>query len=346
MTRPFPLVTTEGSPFFCGRAYGSARREAIRRAVQFYTQYVLHYVERPAITHILGRCVKAVEARLHNVFSELVGVAMGAGLPLEDVMLVNARSELLANCMFGLSECTSVGVPSCLSDSGRALGAQTWEWLPETESFVQVNHIRPSFGPDVLTFAEAGQLAKIGINSDGLGLCLNFLSLPADELNSPDDRVPVHLLIRAVLSQPDVASALSLLQKTPSAGAVSLILVDAKATHVTSVEVSPKRVTVVEDDVATLAHANDFEHPCRAESLIRATRSRRAAELLAPLSKIGVDMLDRLVLTHHAPDDGRICHHSGGMTHTLAAFVLDPGKACMHVKRGPACCHPFHIYTL
>lgn len=135
---------------------------------------------------------------------------------------------------------------------------------------------------------EAGIIGKIGLNSSGVGVCINAIRVRGVDFT----RLPVHLAIRAALDSPSKASALAMLDKAGLASAVHLLIGDDAGS--TSVEYSNLDIIKFEMRDGQIAHSNHFivEH---AEGVNAASFSRdslerigRARELLAE-AKAGME---------------------------------------------------------
>jgi isopenicillin-N N-acyltransferase-like protein len=128
---------------------------------------------------------------------------------------------------------------------------------------------------------EAGIIGKIGLNSSGVGVCINAIRARGVDLT----RLPVHLAIRASLDATSAAEALSTLDKAGVASAVHLLIGD--ATGSTSVEYSNLDIIKFEMKDGQIAHSNHFigKHAegVRPASFTRDSLERigRARELLA-----------------------------------------------------------------
>jgi isopenicillin-N N-acyltransferase like protein len=128
---------------------------------------------------------------------------------------------------------------------------------------------------------EAGIIGKIGLNSSGVGVCINAIRARGVDFT----RLPVHLAIRAALDSTPKTSALAALDKAKLASAVHLLIGD--DTGSTSVEYSNLDIVKFEMRDGQIAHYNHFigKH---AEGVKPASFSRdslerigRARELLA-----------------------------------------------------------------
>ena len=63
---------------------------------------------------------------------------------------------------------------------GVLLHGQNWDWRAECAETGVVLRIRREDGPDILTFTEAGGLARSGLDSAGIGLTANALECDRD----------------------------------------------------------------------------------------------------------------------------------------------------------------------
>jgi len=135
---------------------------------------------------------------------------------------------------------------------------------------------------------EAGIIGKIGLNSSGVGVCINAIRARGVDFT----RLPVHLAIRAALDSTSKSSALATLDKAGVASAVHLLIGD--ATGSTSVEYSNLDIIKFEMEDGQIAHSNHFivKHSegvkpasFSADSLKRIVRAR---ELLAE-AKAGME---------------------------------------------------------
>ena len=82
-------------------------------------------------------------------------------------------------------------------------------------------HFYPD-GHSILMITEPGMIGKIGMNSAGLGVCLNILTL-ARLL----DGLPVHIILRAILNCKSLAQVNSLLARHSAGKASNIMVADA-----------------------------------------------------------------------------------------------------------------------
>jgi predicted heme/steroid binding protein len=116
------------------------------------------------------------------------------------------------------TECTSL-----YSEKGCVLG-QTWDWAVHLEGLTVVMELANSLTDHtILMVVEPGMIGKIGMNSEGVGVCLNVL------MSHPDTQppmgeggsgaaaagVPVHVLLRIVLDSVSLDTAVGAVHEAP-----------------------------------------------------------------------------------------------------------------------------------
>src|SRR5262245_28550645 len=108
--RPLPVIDVSGSPGQCGSAYGAAAAEVIARNIDAYDRrFAIQAGLDRATVHAAGRSYRQATAEHHPRVAEMLdGVAEGAGVPVDAIYAINARTELIYGALNG--ECTSVGV--------------------------------------------------------------------------------------------------------------------------------------------------------------------------------------------------------------------------------------------
>lgn len=225
-----------------GLEFGEVHADEVRRTVEAY---------RPLID--LGRAdvLPAIRGAAPELALEIEGIATGAGVPVDELAAVNARTELLAVAARG--ECSTV---VAFPDGGGApLAMQTWDWFGALADSWLVWTIPQPDGRVVRTLTEYGIVGKIGVNGHGLGLLFNILH-HADDGGALG--VPVHVLARRALDRAhDVTSALALLTSARVSASTCMTLVDAR--NAVSVELSPAGADAVLPSAdGLLLHTNHF----------------------------------------------------------------------------------------
>ena len=101
--------------------------------------------------------------------------------------------------------------------------AQNWDWQTEqAENLIRLQ-IRQQSKPNVDMITEAGIIGKIGLNSAGVGVCLN--AIRAKGVNF--DRLPCHLALRACLDSHSRTEATKIIRAAGVASSCHILVADA-----------------------------------------------------------------------------------------------------------------------
>ena len=117
------------------------------------------------------------------------GIAKGASLSLSEIIMINARTEIMQlaeRWIFvdqNMDGCTGAIIMPKLSANNEIIHGQNWDWKQECIDNGIVLRILRDNGPDVLTFTEAGALARSGLNSSGISITANYLKCDRDYQN-------------------------------------------------------------------------------------------------------------------------------------------------------------------
>ena len=267
----------------------------------------------------------AIEEALGGVaphwLDELSRWARAAGADLDDLLVLNARSEVLSVVRSGRrrGECTVVAEPGLL--------AQTWDWFGRQRRAMVV--LRAG---GFLTLTEAGMLAKIGVNRHGLAVGLTYLASSSDGV--PGARtLPVHAVLRLLLERATgVGAAQDLLHGLQLSGSACIALVD--AADAALVEITPTGRSVLPAGV----HTNHCLAPSLAERqgpvdfladsedrLARAVSLRRDG---LPVEQVLADTTGGYHAVDQGPDPSLAEHDR---TETVLAVVIEPDSRRMRI---------------
>ncbi|MDG4763372.1 C45 family autoproteolytic acyltransferase/hydrolase [Solwaraspora sp. WMMD406] len=392
-TLPVPLVSVSGTPAECGAGYGAAVAETISvNAALYLRRFRDEAGLSTAAVRIAGGAFRAATQQAHpRVAAMLDGVADGAGVAVEEIYALNARTELLyGTTTSGVGTgvagaappqgpldddptrgapdgadggCTTVGVLGTHSDSGHLLLGQNWDWHPDQRVAMLLLATLDERGTAVLTLAEAGMLAKTGLNSAGLGVCVNMLGCDRDGLGAGrTPGVPYHVLLRAVLEAGNLGQATRVACRTARNASINLLLGQAgpRGGELLDLEVVPGDVGWAHPVDGVLTHANHLETglPVRdtlkdlgGSSLFRAARARR---LLADQSRgRSIGYADLASVFHdHLGAPLAICRHLderdpvADQAETVYSVLLDLDERRLGLAVGPPCRHDYHWMNL
>jgi isopenicillin-N N-acyltransferase-like protein len=357
----FPLIEVSGSARERGQQHGVAAKARVTRSIATYARLFAYCGIDWQGAQRLGAGYRDVIGDLAPaLLAEIEGIASGSGRHVNEILALNARTEILppsypgevhpdqrkiaaANLKDGVpdwGECTAVAVKPGESTTGTTLLAQNWDWLGVQRAALVLLRARGAGGASYLTLTEAGMLAKIGLNHRGFGVCLNIL-------RSSDDGshigVPVHALLRALLERDSVADAVAFASNLSFGGSSNVLCADASGDSA-ALELSPRGLEVLRGADATLCHTNHFLAPIGAKhqaslapSLSTLPRLARITALVrahqgkfspADLQRMLRDESDGFLSICRSPDLAlapEVC------LETVASVVMDLGERVMHI---------------
>ncbi len=338
---PFPELRAAGAAGDLGLAQGRAFASKIRANLDFYLDWLSLEGEFPPdrLYRLARGFASPLETRFPDMLEEIDGIARGAGLSLDQVLLINARTDIMAAVQ---TESSLTSIPGCtgLALRGRVNGepalvlAQNWDWDPVLADAPVVLRLQPSHGPAFVTLVEAGMIGKIGFNEHRLGVCLNFLS-HLDDGEPGRFGVPIHCLLRAVLNCAEIDEAVAAVETAPRSASANFLLAqyDADAPKAVDLEISPDAVASLTADGGDLIHTNHYLDPGLATGCTSGrgpstmNRMARAEALAAELATTTTDPVRRAqailesradlpypISRHHNPDPS---------SSTLAGIIMD-----------------------
>jgi len=368
MVQPCPLIDVSGSPHARGVSYGAQAQDRVRLGIGHYTAQ-LRKLELDAlrVEQLVQAYLPIIDAFDPTYSVEMRGIAEGANVAFADVAMLNARTEilklasrpdLLAKIMHqeGPDGCTGlVALPEATADHS-VIHAQNWDWKAECAETSVVLRIRRDDGPDILTFTEAGGLARSGFNSAGIGITANYLESDRDYTQAG---VPLALIRRKVLEQSDVALAMRAVYCTPKSGSNNMIISHCGGVAI-DFECAPDETFQVHAERGLIVHANHWQSPV-ALSKLRDTgiantpdslyRDLRVRSLLTPnLGRISTDSVKTALFDDFATPYS-VCrpprlNSANNLSATVAMIVMRPAFGEMDLALLPALQRDFTRYTL
>ena len=332
-----------------GRELGEALGQDVGRTIAAYRALFAARATRPFELDLWAERAWSVICECAPVAAdEIAGIAEGARVPVHEVAMLNARTELLAvaDPTGVVDECSTV---VALPPSGPPVAAQTWDWYAAmADDWFRWTIVHPD-GSVVQTVTEFGVLGKIGVSSRGVGVLFNMLRHDDDALAEDAGLgFPVHLLARQILdtaesSEDAVAQACS----ASTSASTSITVVD-EAGGAASVELFPGGTGVVRPAEGLLVRTNHFVSDegapgCLASSIGPGSEIRRTTLLEALGSRPPSGAPDVVTAMHHHRDVGGVCAHPDEslepvLQHaTLATVVLDVAGRALDVTRGGPC---------
>jgi len=360
MWKEVPFVSVSGSDRECGEQVGRATRGAIRSNLARYLE-IIHRktgMSRGDLDDFVTATTPSIKSFDEGIFAEIEGIAAGAGVSVADLVILNARTELMGSISprrSEESECTALGATPEATASGHTLIGENWDWKSAvTDNTVVIAVDKPGV-PKCLIFTEAGMVGKIGLNALGIGVCINFLA-------SSEDKgavgVPFHVMLRKVLSARNMHEASRVVTQTRR-GASGNYLIGSAGGEVIDIEVTPRQLDMLLPVDGIITHANHFSSPIlrpfdthRFSSTMTIVREDRARRLLkTDHGRVDVDSFKR-VFRDHFSHPHSICRHADTTLHPLdqsitgASIIMDLDERVMHVTAGPPCEHHYATIPL
>ncbi len=357
----YPRILVNGDPRERGQAYGEEARERIALTRDGYESAfgeVAGWTWRQA-AQAASAYRNAIETYAPEVVEELRGLAEGSGLGEEDVLAINARTEIIwaasarqaaAERAAAARECTSFALSAARTAGGCPLVGQNWDWLLHAfDTLVVLEVEQPNDRPNYVTVVEAGLLAKATLNSAGIAVTTNALV-------TSDDRgqagVPYHVLLRLLAECETVTDAIRLIQAVPRASSGNYLIASGDDVAV-DLETAPgdhARVSWQLPSDGILIHTNHFiDLPdgvdevsvyAMPDSLVRLQRA--TARLREPGVAWDVDSLAEVLGDHAGWPDSVCCHpnprgEGSKQWATVMSVVMSPAERRMWLASGNPC---------
>lgn len=376
MSADYPRYRVRGDAAARSRSYGQLAREQILVTRTGYERaFAAKGVSWGAAVAFARDFVPAIERHFPELLVELRGIAEGSGLPFDDVLTMNCRTEVMWRAAvrkagavapwfaagradaarFG-AECSSFALEPDRTAGGHALVGQNWDWFEVLADGVIVLEVEREDGPNFVTVVEAGLLAKTTMNEAGMAIGINTVVC---SLDGGPHGVPFHVLVRAVADAEHVSDVVELLSTVPRASSGNYI-VASEGGAVLNVETAPGDARTVHPLVATngaVIHTNHFvREPAggfdlagaqMADSFVRYGRlQRRVVDRTEPLAVAELQG----VLADHADAPGSVCCHPDTRSDpaarwvTLVSAIMEPATRTLHLAEGKPCDTPWREY--
>ena len=367
MVEPFPLIEISGPPRERGRQYGQKAAGRIKKGTtHYFAQLKELSLDAKGVAALVRDYLPVIEAFEPSYIEEMRGIAEGADVPFEDIVLLNARTEIikLANPAIRArlktpedpDGCTGVVVLPQATTDGRLIHAQNWDWKRECAETAVVLKVRRDDGPDLMTFTEAGALGRCGFNAVGIAITANYLESDRDYRQVG---VPLALIRRKVLENEHLALAMRAVYCTKKSAANNMIVSHREGVAI-DFECAPDETFQVHPQNGLLVHANHFVSPV-ALSKLKDTgpfntpdslyRDIRVRDLLQPhIGSITFDTVKSALFDEFAYP-WSVCRPprrnlSNNLSATVAMILMEPASGLMQVAPLPALNREFTSYRL
>lgn len=362
LTSPFPLVEISGSPYLRGVQYGQAARQRIAKSIEIYSVQLLDMGYSWAdIRSFANGFVPNIDAFEPDYAEEMRGIAEGANCDFEGIVLINARTEImqLARRQARLPDpdgCTGAIILPQASANNEVIHGQNWDWRAECAESAIVLKVRRDNGPDLLTFTEAGGLARNGLNSIGTAITANYLE---SERDYTQVGVPLPFIRRKALEEPHFALSIKTVATTPKSTSNNMMLSHASGYGI-NFECAPDEVFPIQAENGLLVHANHWLSPIALGKLREAGlgsvpeslyRDVRVRQILAEApGQLTAEHMKKAFFddfgTPYAVCRPPRANMAGNLSATVSMVVMRPAQGLMEVAPLPAINRDFTRYSL
>ncbi|KAF5243556.1 hypothetical protein FANTH_8135 [Fusarium anthophilum] len=292
-TSYYQHIVVEGTPYERGLSHGRQVADKVRANIEYYKLpgKLPHWSISSKIIETVY--LPAFENLYPTGLEEIRGIADGAGVTIEEVIMLNARYDL-GRCMYrlqdggkmpqeltGHDECTSGFFPPEAVVSGRALAVHNWDMSSHLYNqdliiYLEVHPDPSEDRPSMFILTEAGQLIRSGMNSAGMSVTANSLLSSEDyvpishvdekgvyhEIKDPKPVLPLSVARRVFLEYSNYAEGLVAINAFPRHVSGNLHVSTAEG-FAMAMEVSPSRVYKFYGNIDDnyLIHSNHFLSP-------------------------------------------------------------------------------------
>ncbi len=348
MSTRYRHIEVSGPPRELGRQIGEAAGEEIRGFAAIALERVNKTVpvSRERALDISRQSMDCAAAYAPDMIDELRGMSEGAGVALDELMLLQVRNQL---CLEEDAACTGFAIAPKRSAEGRAIAAQNWDNDPALDPFTIVLTRRPVGKPALINITQAGLIAYIGCNDAGLGVCMNTLPAPSRPVG-----VPHYFAVRAIYEQTSLTDAVAAVRRADRAIPGNILLATPQGPA--DLELTLGQVHVLCDD-ELVVHTNHCLHPELApinrefaELIESGPRQRRVEQLLGSEPLVSMAQVQK-TLRDHDRHPHSICRHVNdhpqtGFWTSVFSVVIEADQGRMHVSRGNPCTAPYQTYSL
>jgi len=336
MSNGFLQVAVSGRADERGFQHGRILANRIERTVEFYTR--IFGQSASVLVELANHFKQKIREFNGEYATEIESVAEGAGLDSSYIYVLNARSELLS---LKTNECTAIYFQKT------GILGQNWDWASILEPLTVLMRIEHPNGHVIQMITEPGIIGKIGLNSSGIGVCLNIL-----RIKGRLDGLPVHVLLRAILDSQSIDEAKIAVEKAGH-GKASNILVGDQHGNCFDIEFARDRSLTIGPQ-QTFVHTNHYigEHINPNAGIFRCSYARKqtAEEKIKALTTHSVEDMKSILLDRshgefpinrrYTPDD--VIEEMG----TVCSVIMDLPNQTIHLKRGHTVDTDFSRYTL
>lgn len=330
-----------------GLTHGRTHAPVIRRSIEVYDRLFQDFVgiRWPQARREAERFGDMIDRGFPEILDEMAGIAEGAGVDLADILTLNCRSEISLTRAGG--GCSAFA----LQNAGTQWLAQNWDWRTDQLHNLVVLEIRGEDAVPLVSIGEAGMVAKIGMNAQGIGVCLNAI-----RSRTCGEGLPIHVALRKILESPDMETAVAVASRhrvcSPAHFLIASAQVGNEGGQAAGLEVHPGRPGRLDPEGGVVTHTNHLYQQsvtCQVEDFPRPDSRMRLARLDQLLrERLGTETeVDEAllfeILSDHQDAPQSICRHFNPdqppeeRMETLFAVAMDLSARRLTLRHGKPC---------
>lgn len=248
------ILNLSGTPYEIGFSHGEQAKSEVASSLTAYEELFYNNADITwsQAKEMGKKHLHAIEKTNIKLLEEMEGLAKGASVDFEDILVLNARSEIVLT-QNKTDGCTSFAIMPPKSEF--AFLGQTWDWTSAQSKSLIMTKITQQNGPKIHMVTEAGIIGKIGMNEHGLGVCLNAL-----RSNLKSNELPIHLGLREVLNSENIEEARNKVVNGKLGSSANFLMAQSKGSVNTAknLELSPNKFSEKEASDSYLYHTNHF----------------------------------------------------------------------------------------
>jgi isopenicillin-N N-acyltransferase like protein len=353
--RKLKVVEVSGSNYDMGFQYGAACPEILKMLGMTWQMFGGRDKVLGLLKKFTPMYLPAAERYAPEIIEEMKGMAAGAKVDFQDILLLNITYEISVPSVMG---CTSFAAAGAATASGEVMAGQNFDYVRPWEEFVVLLKMKPSAGPRIMAVTAAGCLGLIGFNSAGISLNLNLLK--NKDSMTPHSGVPTHIILRKVFSCESVSEAITAIAMAEGRAAKNYLVTNPQG-DIIDIETTTDDLEIQFPERGIFTHANYFKTDrfksndlapmFLSDSYIR---SHRLFQLMEnQYGKLSVEVMTRL-LQNHNNHPSSICRHPnpraplpiGKMMKTLLSVISCPGEQKAYIALGNPCENEYFEYKL
>lgn len=218
------VIQLNGSGYERGLQHGQLLKDQVTSIVADWKANIARFgVDPEAVLDTFFQYAafdEAIRTWAPDLYEEIGGIADGSGQAFRDIMVLNLLDEFWVFLDDRtLHHCSGIGMPAMNGQD--AYVAQNMDLEGYTDGYQVVFRLPATEDqPEQLILSHAGFIGLNGLNSSGVGLCVNTLM----QLKASRTGLPVAFIIRKILSMENEEQILDFVQKVPHASGQNYII--------------------------------------------------------------------------------------------------------------------------